>query len=154
MKTTYAHLDYMQVAKDSHLAVRAFTHWLCGKEDLIEGFGAMEGEGDKYKKDPNLMKQVVGNSVTPAIIANDPRRLYEFFDDQNIRISICEHPDSTDDVPLFTYHNSVIKNAKTAASRHLAEENALYDAFIILQKRITHADSPKEDRAENKAQDS
>lgn len=145
MKTTYAHLDYMKVAKDAHLAVRAFTHWLCGQEDLVEGFGAIEGEGDKYKKDPALMKQVMSNSVTPAIITNDPRRLYEFFDDQNIRISICEHPDSTDDVPLFTYHNSVVKNATTAASRHLAEELAFYDAFVVLQKRIKHEDSKQTD---------
>lgn len=136
MKTTFAKLDYMKVTKEAHLSVRAFTHWLCGQEDLIEGFGSMEGDGDKYKKDPTLMKQVVTNSVTPAIISNDPRRLYEFFDDQNIRISVAEHPDSTDDVPLFTYHNSVIKNANTAATRHIAEEAAFYDAFAILEKRI------------------
>lgn len=136
MNTTYAHLDYPKIAASSHLAVRALTHWLCAQPDLIEGFGAIEGEGDKYKKDPMLMKQVMGSSVTPALVANDPRRLYEFFDSQNIRISICEHPDSTDDVPLFTYHNSVMKNASTANSRHDAEEKAFYDAFAILEKRI------------------
>lgn len=136
MKLTFVHLDYAVVASKYHHSLREFTQWLCSKEDMIEGFGSLEGDGDKYKKDPMLMRQIVSSSVTPAMITNDPRKLYEFFDDHNIRISITEHPDSTDQSPLFTYHNSVIKNSSTAPDRHTAEQSAFMDAFSILEKQI------------------
>jgi len=135
MQVTYVKLDYAKVAKEAHLALRRLIEWFCSKEDIVAGFGEMEGEGQKYKDDPMLMRQVMGQ-IIPAIVANDPRKFYEFFDDFNIRISISEHPDSTDENPSFTYHNSVKKESKVANTRHEAEQNAFYDAFKLLNSKI------------------
>ena len=136
MKSTYVKLDYHRVAKDSHIALRELVQWFCSKEDIVAGFGEIEGDGEKYRKDPMLMKQLISTEVLPPLVTHDPRKLYEFFDDHNIRISITDHPDSTDEIPLFTYHNSLIKESKVANTRHEAEQNAFYDAFKLLNEKI------------------
>ena len=142
MTTTYAKLDYFSISQEINLALRELTNWLCSKDDIVRGFGAMEGEGDKYIKNPALMRQIVMNQVLPAMVTNDPRKLYEFLDDHQIRISISEHPDSTDENISFTYYNSAVKESHVAPSRQEAENNAFIDAMRLLQKRIS--EGPKE----------
>jgi hypothetical protein len=136
---TYSHLDYDSISKEYRLSVRDIIKWFSSREDLIEGLGAIEGGGNKYKDNPRELLVLLGQ-VVPVIIANDPRKLYEFFDDRDIRISIASHPDSTDDesneTPKFTYYNSVTKESRTAKYRGEAETNAFIDAFKLLEKRI------------------
>lgn len=136
---TYSHLDYDLIVKECKLSIRDVIKWFSTRQDLIEGLGATEGDGAKYKNNPRELLVLMGQAV-PVIIANDPRKLYEFFDDRDIRISIASHPDSTDDelndTPKFTYYNSVVKESKTAKTRGEAETNAFYDAFKLLEKRI------------------
>lgn len=135
MKVTYTHLSFDRVSKDYKLSLRKFVHWLESKPDLIEGFGAMEGDGEKYKKDPKGFHDLL-SGMMPSIVQNDPRKLYEFFDENNIRISITEHPDSSDDLVIFTYFNSTKKTSKVVDSRGEAEQEAFYDAFAILEEKI------------------
>lgn len=137
--TTYAKLDYSKVVAESPLAIRALINWFCSKEDIVNGFGAIEGEGDKYKKDPRLMREMMAQ-VVPAIIQNDPRKLYEFLDDNKIRISIQEHPSSTDETPLFTYYNSKVRESGVGNSRHEAEQLAFYAALKLVHISIQEPD--------------
>lgn len=148
MSVTYVKLDYAKIAKDHVLSLRRLVHWFCSKEDIKQGFGSIEGEGDKYTKDPRLMLDMMGR-IMPAIVSNDPRKLYEFFDDHNIRISISEHPDSINESILFTHHNSVTKTSSTAINRHEAEQNAFYEAFKLLEARLCK-ESAKTYEDENK----
>lgn len=133
-KLTYAHLDYDDIKVKYPLCVREIIKWFANREDIVQGLGAMEGEGGKYQNNPKELFTVLGN-IVPAIIANDPRKLYEFFDDKACYISIAHSGDDNGE-PLFTYLNSITKTSKVVASRGVAEYEALMDAFAILEERV------------------
>jgi hypothetical protein len=145
MKTTYFKLDYDQIVKSYPLSVKHSVKWLASKEDIIQGLGAIENDGEKYKNNPNLLYELIGQ-IMPAIIQQDPRKLYEFFDENNIRISILDHPDSKDDNISFTYHNSVTNTSNVSPTRGEAEKCAFNDAFKLMEENLRLRELEKKDK--------
>lgn len=71
--------------------------------------------------------------VVKLTIPYNVRVLYDFFDEQGIKIFIGQ---STEEEGLFTYFNTVEKLSKVAFSRIEAEELAFTNAFYLLEKQL------------------
>jgi hypothetical protein len=92
---------------------------------------------DRMSKE--IGEQVHGD-VTDEFIVNladtiamyTPRELYDFFDSQDVKISISP---STEDATLWTYWNSQIRHSSTAPSRVEAETKAFTAGFEYLEKK-------------------
>lgn len=130
MKKTYLTLSYDDIVGKYPKVVNSIVSWFCAKQDIVGGLMGMEGDGATADEIKEAMKQVV-----PMIIQHDPRKLYEFFDEKDIRIFISAYPD---DDSIFIYHNSSTNHSLTADSRIDAEERAFMDGFILLEKQLTH----------------
>lgn len=132
MISTYLNLDFDGVIYPRFpQSVKAVIAWFCSREDIIEGLVGMSGDKASKEEIKEAFKQ-----VAPIIIQHDPRKLYEFFDDQGIKICIGVHPDSDS---MFVYYNSVKKESFTASIRSEAERLAFVDAFNILEGRLRDA---------------
>jgi hypothetical protein len=129
-KQTYLQLDYAEVHEKYPLSVERLIEWFAGREDIVKGIS--ESEGGELNE--VQLKQMMGQ-VVPMIIQHDPRKLYEFFDENKIIIYIGGHPDTTD---LFVHHNNRIQISNTASSRGEAEKGAFMDAFGLLEHDLTH----------------
>ena len=139
MSTTYLKLNYEQVVRLYPKSVARIAEWFASKKDIIEGLEAVEkGERspEEQLKDREKLISTV-KSIVPPIIQHDPRKLYEFFDEMGIIISVAEHPDSSHTTPLFNYYNSRTRESKSASSRQEAEGIAFMDAFKILESSFT-----------------
>lgn len=88
----------------------------------------MSGDGASVEEVKAAFIQVV-----PIIIQHDPRKLYEYFDAQGVKICIGIHPDSEE---VFIYYNSVQKHSYPANSRAEAEKASFLEAFKIVEERI------------------
>lgn len=91
-----------------------------------------EGLVDIKDSLPTMSKEDAITYVENVIPAN-LRILFDFFDNQQVRIFINPSPE---DENLFTYYNSVEKESKVASSRPEAEELAFTNAFYTLEKQL------------------
>lgn len=123
-------LSYDKVQKEFPKAVEDIIKWLSSKEELKE---AIVSEAEGKISDDELMMAV--GQIAPMIIQFDPRKLYEYFDENNVKIFISSHPDSND---VFIHHNSVVGHSYPANSRIEAEEQAFLEAFSVVEKRLVN----------------
>lgn len=138
-KATYLKLDFDGVIYPKFpQSVKAITNWFCSREDIINGLLGIDGGEATKEEIRGIMGQIV-----PVIIQNDPRKLYEFFDDQGIIISIAVH---TDLEGRFIYFNSKENHSFSADNRILAEEGAFLGAFSVLEKELQAKGGTNEER--------
>lgn len=129
MKATYLKLDYEGINKVYPKSVQKVIEWFCSREDIIEGLMGMDGNTATKDEIKAAFTQIV-----PTIIQHDPRKLYEFFDDQKIVIYIEHLPDSDN---RFVYHNSKVSHSHPADDRIEAERGGFIDAFDVLEKELS-----------------
>lgn len=65
----------------------------------------------------------------------NPRMLFDFFDDQNIYVTI-QPDDTTGEVSGFMYYNSKSPYSSSSNNRNTAEELAFIQAFEELEKQL------------------
>lgn len=135
-KLHYLNLDFSKIQAACPKAVKEVIEWFCNKKDLIEGLIGMDGGNAKKEEIQEAMKHVV-----PMIIQYDPRKLYDFFDDWEIIISISQHEGD-----MFTVHNSRTKHSVAAENRAEAELIGFTEAFKELEKQLS------DEKASNTAQ--
>jgi hypothetical protein len=134
-KQTYLKLPYDEIRLNYPKSLTKITEWLANREDMRNGFEAIEGAGDKYKDQNEFVKLVA--QIVPPLVQHDPRKLYEIFDDLGVRISVGEHVDSSDENPLFSYRNNVIRESHSASNRQDAEYAAFMEAFKLLEQKLS-----------------
>lgn len=139
-KPTYLKLDFDGVIYPRFpQSVKAITDWFASREDIIQGLLGIDGGAATHPEIKAILVQIV-----PVIIQNDPRKLYEFFDDQEIYISIAVHSDED----RFFYYHSKNHHSYSADNRILAEEGAFMKAFETLEKELQAKGGANEDRKE------
>jgi len=142
-KPTYLKLDFDGVIYPKYpQCVKAITNWFASREDIIMGLIGIDGGDMTDEASKNQIRDLMVQ-IVPVIIQNDPRKLYEFFDDQGIRIFIGDHPDGN---TMFTYHNSRINHSFSAENRIDAEKGGFLGAFDVLEKELqskNHGESTK-----------
>jgi len=126
-KLHYLNLDFELINRNCPRAVEAAIDWFCNKEDLINGLIGMDGGQASKKEITEAMKHLV-----PMLIQYDPRKLYDFFDDKGIIISVTQH-----DNDMFAVYNSITKHSVASDSRNQAEAIGFTDAFAVLEKQLT-----------------
>lgn len=67
-----------------------------------------------------------------TIATYDPRKLYDFFDENDVIISVIYHLD----LKMFTYSNSQTNHSSTKPTRNEAEVAAFLEAFQTLENII------------------
>lgn len=117
-------LNYDKVKEIFPKTLKAIQDWFHGRSDIqmILSDQALGRDHDEI---------ILG--YTRVMVAFDTRKLYEFFDEQKIRIYITDHPEFDD---LFFYYNSKSRNSKSAPSRIEAEESAFLDAFNLMETTL------------------
>ncbi len=128
-KPTYLKLDFDGVIYPRFpQSVKAIVDWFSSREDIVEGLMGIDGGAASKDEIREILKLVV-----PAIIQNDPRKLYEFFDDKGILISIAlVDPGDT----RFAYFHNKDYHSFSADNRILAEEGGFMKAFEYLEKEL------------------
>lgn len=139
----YLNLDYELIRKEYPHTVRKIEMWYEGLEHM--NWNLLSEKHDKQE----LVVQLVS-----MVIQHDPRKLYDFLDEQGCRIFITDFETQTGSLenPMFYYYNSVQRISKSAESRIEAERGAFMDAFKLLNENdkkeqvpSTHSDVQKEE---------
>lgn len=130
MPKHYLSLDYEIIKSTYPLSLDRIEKWFLSREDIREGMKQMGTNIEQGE----VLKQFVG-----MIIQHDPRKLYDVFDNFNVRIFISEHPDDVflgeGENKRMVYYNSYARQSKPADSRIDAEEKAFMDAFNVLENQ-------------------
>lgn len=132
-KKTHLILDYEQISRKYPKTIEGIIKWLSDKQEVVE---ALVENGEAGNNRESILETL--GQVVPMIIQFDPRKLYEFFDQRNVRIFISGHPDNDS---IFIYHNSATNHSYPADSRIEAEEKAFIDAFAVLEKELKDGES-------------
>jgi|SRR5882762_55664 len=135
-KPTYLKLDFDGVIYPRFpQSVKAITDWFCSREDIIEGLIGIDGGTLSKEEVVVIMKQVV-----PVIIQNDPRKLYEFFDDKGLYISINLFVGAEGDIG-FNYYVFKSPHSNSRKTRIEAEEGGFLEAFSVLEEQLQKGNS-------------
>lgn len=79
---------------------------------------------------PELTDEML-EGFTNSVLSINPRSLYDFFDQRDIKICVMPHTDTDD---LWLYYNNKLKHSSSTDSRIDAEEKAFLEAFEYYEK--------------------
>lgn len=140
-KPTYLKLDFDGIIYPQFpQSVKAITDWFCSREDIVEGLIGIDGGAATHPEIKAILVQIV-----PVIIQNDPRKLYEFFDDRKIFISVTTYVSAEGEVG-FNYYVFNAPYSDSAKTRIEAEERAFLKAFAVLEKELQGKGGVNEER--------
>ena len=124
-------INIENIKKDCPKSISKYKAYI--KVKIVEAQKDVVKEGLMEEKDFEEVSDGLLEDIVNNILPVNPRVLYEFFDDQGVKIFIGQ---STEDEGLFTYYNSVEKLSKIAFNRIEAEELAFTNAFYTLEKQL------------------